>query len=397
MPKKRAGLSAKVRFEVLKRDRFTCQYCGITAIDHLLHVDHVKPVAEGGSDDVLNLVTSCRDCNLGKGARPLDDNGYLRAQHKQLADLEERRQQMELMRQWQVELESHKGAEVDVVEAALVARTKQGLTETGRATVRKIIKKHGLGEVLAALSEALDLYYSGDRESLVEAFAAIPKVLGWREKEKAVPGYRRLLYIQGILRNRFRDPGGDFIGLLSDGVARGHAIEKLEANAKKANSWPHFVELCGVPATVDASAGKQVTTEEEDFSETDQAQFESWFAWNDPCWAIDLWSGCFSNESARVILEELAYQSVSGGRFEYEKISEEDLRMARGMRAVGLIQPITPGTDIAHRDERGNITWSFRIMPLSPREASNSFNRLGALKLGFWADPRVFASVHEVH
>lgn len=390
--KKRNGVSPKVRFEVLKRDRFTCQYCGITAIDHLLHVDHVKPVVEGGSDDPLNLVTSCRDCNLGKGARPLEDNGYLRAQHKQLADLEERRQQMELMRQWQVELESHKGAEVDVVEAALAARTKQGLTETGRTTVRKIIKKHGLGEVLAALGEALDLYYSADRESLVEAFAAITKVLSWREKEKAVPGYRRLLYIQGILRNRFRDPVGDFISLLSDGVAKGHAIEKLEANAKKAKSWPHFVEICGAPPST-----AHDEEDEDDFSASDRDQFEAQVAWSDPCWAIDLWSGCFTNESARVILEEVAYQSLSGGRFEHGKISEEDLRMARGLRAVGLVQPITPGTDIAHRDERGNLTWSFRIMPMTPREASNAFNRLGALKLGFWWDPRVFASVQEIH
>ncbi len=116
--KKRNGLPAKLRFEVLKRDRFTCQYCGITAIDQLLHVDHVKPVAEGGGDDALNLVTSCRDCNLGKGARPLNDNTFLRSQHTQLAEMEERRQQIEMMRQWQIELERNKGAEVDVIDAA---------------------------------------------------------------------------------------------------------------------------------------------------------------------------------------------------------------------------------------------------------------------------------------
>lgn len=392
MARKRTGISPKVRFEILKRDRFTCQYCGITAVDHLLHVDHVKPVAEGGSDDPLNLVVSCRDCNLGKGARPLDDNTFLRSQHTQLAEMEERRQQIEMMRQWQIELERNKGAEIDVVDAALAARTNEHFSDAGRAPIRKMIKKHGLGEVLAALGEALDLYHNGDKASLEAAVSAIPKVLSWREKEKAVPGYRRLLYIQGILRKRFGDPHGNFVGLLQDGIGKGHKIESLEANAKKAKSWSHFVEICGAPPS---KAEDQ--EDEEAFSAFEREQFESQMAWDDPCWSIDMWSGCFANESARIILEELAYHSFSGGRFEHEKITEEDLQMARGLRAVGLVQPIRPSTDIAHRDERGNLTWSFRIMPMTPREASNAFNRLGALKLGFWWDARVFASVHEVH
>jgi 5-methylcytosine-specific restriction endonuclease McrA len=39
----------------------------------VLEVDHVVPRAEGGSDDTMNLVTSCFDCNRGKGAVPLTD------------------------------------------------------------------------------------------------------------------------------------------------------------------------------------------------------------------------------------------------------------------------------------------------------------------------------------
>lgn len=65
----RKPLPKKVRFEVLKRDRFTCQYCGRKAPDVVLHVDHIHPVADGGTDDMTNLVTACSECNLGKGAR----------------------------------------------------------------------------------------------------------------------------------------------------------------------------------------------------------------------------------------------------------------------------------------------------------------------------------------
>lgn len=68
---KRRGLSKRVRFEVFKRDLFTCQYCGATPPGAVLEVDHIEPVAEGGSDEEGNLVTACWDCNRGKAARLL--------------------------------------------------------------------------------------------------------------------------------------------------------------------------------------------------------------------------------------------------------------------------------------------------------------------------------------
>lgn len=68
---KRKGLSKGTRFEVFKRDAFTCQYCGRTPPAIVLEVDHIVPVADGGSDGQENLVTACFDCNRGKGAAPL--------------------------------------------------------------------------------------------------------------------------------------------------------------------------------------------------------------------------------------------------------------------------------------------------------------------------------------
>lgn len=68
---KRLPLSKKTRFEVFKRDGFACMYCGKHPPDTLLEVDHVVPVAEGGTNDEENLVTACFDCNRGKGAVPL--------------------------------------------------------------------------------------------------------------------------------------------------------------------------------------------------------------------------------------------------------------------------------------------------------------------------------------
>lgn len=64
-------ISVRTRFEVFKRDQFTCLYCGRTSPDVVLEVDHIVPVCEGGSDDVINLTTSCWDCNRGKAGVPL--------------------------------------------------------------------------------------------------------------------------------------------------------------------------------------------------------------------------------------------------------------------------------------------------------------------------------------
>ena len=61
----RSGFT-KLRFEILKRDSFTCQYCGRKAPNVILHVDHIIPVSKGGTNIKTNLVTACQDCNLGK-------------------------------------------------------------------------------------------------------------------------------------------------------------------------------------------------------------------------------------------------------------------------------------------------------------------------------------------
>src|SRR5262245_16899352 len=67
----RKPISKKTRFEVFKRDGFSCQYCGAHPPDVLLEIDHIIPVKESGDNDEGNLLTSCFDCNRGKGANAL--------------------------------------------------------------------------------------------------------------------------------------------------------------------------------------------------------------------------------------------------------------------------------------------------------------------------------------
>jgi hypothetical protein len=66
------ALSKRLRYEILRRDAYTCRYCGAKAPDVPLRVDHVTPVALGGSDNPTNLVTACEPCNSGKSSVPAD-------------------------------------------------------------------------------------------------------------------------------------------------------------------------------------------------------------------------------------------------------------------------------------------------------------------------------------
>jgi hypothetical protein len=61
-------VSKRIRYEVLRRDHYTCRFCGAPAPWVLLEIDHVVPRSEGGSDAPGNLQVLCEDCNAGKSA-----------------------------------------------------------------------------------------------------------------------------------------------------------------------------------------------------------------------------------------------------------------------------------------------------------------------------------------
>lgn len=58
----------RLRFQIFRRDKFTCQYCGRTAAKDgaKLTLDHILPRIAGGDWDSENLITACLVCNQGK-------------------------------------------------------------------------------------------------------------------------------------------------------------------------------------------------------------------------------------------------------------------------------------------------------------------------------------------
>lgn len=86
----RQSTGKRTRFEVFKRDHFTCQYCGAQPPTVVLVVDHIVPVAAGGESTIDNLIAACEPCNQGKAGdllgvrqiRPDADLLYLEAQQE---------------------------------------------------------------------------------------------------------------------------------------------------------------------------------------------------------------------------------------------------------------------------------------------------------------------------
>jgi len=66
-PSKRVFYRNRIRFEIFRRDKFKCQYCGRNIADGIkLTLDHVNPKSNNGDFTEDNLLTACRACNQGK-------------------------------------------------------------------------------------------------------------------------------------------------------------------------------------------------------------------------------------------------------------------------------------------------------------------------------------------
>lgn len=203
----RKPLSKKIRFEVFKRDKFQCQYCGRKSPEVILNVDHIDPVANGGANDIFNLITSCFECNQGKKARLLSDDTVIQKQRKQIELIQERKEQLELMLEWKKTLTDFDNEKVKMVSEYWASIMKPYiLSEKGLKTLESLINKFPIEDILDAIDIANKKYLIVDKEgnvskeSVEEAFNKVGGICAI----KNMPILKqKLSYIKGICRNRF--------------------------------------------------------------------------------------------------------------------------------------------------------------------------------------------------
>jgi hypothetical protein len=244
----RAAISKKLRFEVFKRDSFRCQYCGAAAPDVLLEIDHVNPVANGGKGDILNLLTACQPCNAGKGKRRLGETTALSKQRDQLRELNERREQLEMMIRWKEELAALKDNSIERLSqfwSKLVPPFS--LNEHGIQSLKKLAGRFRIDEIMDAMQIAADEYViikdgKPEQKSVETAWNKVSGICRTRQIEKSKPYIRDMYYVRGILRNRVYVNENYVMDLLENAFLAGVDPESLKRLAKTCSSWTRFRE-----------------------------------------------------------------------------------------------------------------------------------------------------------
>lgn len=149
MAAQRKALSKKTRFEVFKRDGFACQYCGAHPPEVILEPDHINPVANGGTNHIDNLVTSCFDCNRGKGARLL--TVVPQSLSEKAKEIQEREAQLAGYREiMQAQLDRIENDMWEVADALFPNSSTDGMRRDWLQSIKTFNAKLDLHEVLNA-------------------------------------------------------------------------------------------------------------------------------------------------------------------------------------------------------------------------------------------------------
>jgi len=204
MSAKRKSLSKAIRFEVFKRDNFTCQYCGNKAPDVILECDHINPVSKGGKNETLNLITSCKSCNRGKSNKLLSDRSAIDKQRNQIEELNKREEQFKMLSEWRDQVNNIFERELNfAIDALNNCFDNLTLNEKGSKKIERLIKKHGLELVLKSITQVTSKYnHEGSVEEFEFCLKKMPVFCTMLSKPQHVQDIR---YILGVLKRQFNN------------------------------------------------------------------------------------------------------------------------------------------------------------------------------------------------
>lgn len=236
---RRKGISKRTRFEVFKRDGWACQYCGAKSPDVKLHVDHITPVASGGTNELENLTTACASCNLGKGARELDDDSAIRARSAEIKANELASQQLAAMRDWHVTKASLSREAVDLLCEVWQSYTSldwHSASSEARDLLHHLLRKFSFDEIADGMHLAFNKLGATS-----QAFFTLGKFCGIVRMNKMNPDEAQKRYVLGILKNRCSYVNlGTAASLIDEAISEGLSYERIRQLAKGATCWSQF-------------------------------------------------------------------------------------------------------------------------------------------------------------
>ena len=167
----REPISKKLRFEVFKRDSFACQYCGKTPPVVTLEIDHIIPVSKNGKTEIDNLITSCFDCNRGKGSVEL--TSLPETTQSKMEIMAEREEQYKSLKKLQLRIHKRINKEINQIEEVYTREFEDWVFSDGfkNNSVKRFIDNLGFIEVLSAMEAACARVRHKDR--VLKYFCAI--------------------------------------------------------------------------------------------------------------------------------------------------------------------------------------------------------------------------------
>lgn len=162
----RKAISKKTRFEVFKRDGFTCQYCGATPPAVVLEVDHILAVAAGGRSHQDNYATACNRCNRGKGAADLKTAPQSLSERAK--DVAEREAQLlgyqAVMEARRTRLDDEMWRVAEVIDTG---SSERGMSRNWTGSIRRFIERLGLFRVLEFADNSRSRFPRGGKQTFL--------------------------------------------------------------------------------------------------------------------------------------------------------------------------------------------------------------------------------------
>ena len=171
----------------------------------------------------------------------------------QLEDLEERRQQLQMLHDWHMSLVDLNDQAVDLAQSLWFESIGEPgfvWAATARDEIRKLIKRHGFDAVCAAAREAAEAALRSSRinherdEVTNEWFWKIGRIISVQKLKAEDPGAARLLYIRGTCRTRFSYCNErEALSLLQRAYELGVGMQWMESTAKACRCWSEWRNL----------------------------------------------------------------------------------------------------------------------------------------------------------
>lgn len=148
-------IKTSLRFKIFERDNFTCQYCGRKPPEVILHCDHIHPLSKKGTSDEINLITSCRDCNLGKRDKILKNPRRINIK-QEIENLKEAEQQIKEYYKYLKKLTNYKENN-PIIELLCETWEKtsfgeNSISESGKINLKKLLNNNNAEDIIESIN-----------------------------------------------------------------------------------------------------------------------------------------------------------------------------------------------------------------------------------------------------